>query len=195
LRGHCFPPLVGLAELVHDGFDFLGNHVAFDRCRHAGGFGVIRGLLSNFELKRLIRGFGRYLDANAPVGGSIVSRALAVVAFAVLDIGLAVLAVGRVLRRCRAGALLATPTVSSAPPPPPAIAVLAIVAFALVVVVRCGFGFSAQQRLPVRDGDLIVDRLNFTEGEETMPVSAVFDKRRLKGRFYPGYPGEIDVSF
>jgi hypothetical protein len=36
--------------------------------------------------------------------------------------------------------------------------------------------------------------MNFAEGKETVPVSAVFDKRRLKGRFDPRYAGEVDVS-
>ncbi|WP_366664659.1 hypothetical protein [Mesorhizobium sp.] len=37
--------------------------------------------------------------------------------------------------------------------------------------------------------------MNFTEGEKTVTVAAIFDKGRLKGRLDAGYAGEIDVSF
>jgi hypothetical protein len=37
--------------------------------------------------------------------------------------------------------------------------------------------------------------MNFAEGEETVPVSAIFDEGCLKGGFYPRDAGEIDVSF
>jgi hypothetical protein len=37
--------------------------------------------------------------------------------------------------------------------------------------------------------------MDFTEGEETVTVPAIFDKSGLKGRFDARYAGEIDVSF
>jgi hypothetical protein len=37
--------------------------------------------------------------------------------------------------------------------------------------------------------------MDFTEGKETVPVPAIFDKGCLKGRFDACYASEIDVSF
>ena len=51
-----------------------------------------------------------------------------------------------------------------------------------------------QQRLPVGDRDLVVVRMNFIEGQETVSVPAVLDERRLQRRFDPCHLGEIDVS-
>ena len=77
-----------------------------------------------------------------------------------------------------------------------AIAVLAIFAIAVFVVLFLGFGrFGTQQRLSIRDRNLVVVWMNFAEGEETVTVPAVFDEGSLKGRFDTRYAGEIDVSF
>ena len=77
-----------------------------------------------------------------------------------------------------------------------AIAVLPLVAVIVLVVLGFGlFGFGAQQRLTVGDRDLVVVGMDFTEGEETVTVPAVFDEGSLKGRFDAGYASEIDVSF
>jgi len=51
------------------------------------------------------------------------------------------------------------------------------------------------QRLPIGYRNPVVVGVNFTEGEEPVTVSAVFDERRLKRRFDPRYAGEVDVSF
>ena len=45
--------------------------------------------------------------------------------------------------------------------------------------------FRLDQRLPVRDGDLVVVGMDFREGEETVPVPAVIDECRLKRRLDP----------
>src|SRR6185312_4533674 len=47
----------------------------------------------------------------------------------------------------------------------------------------------------VADRDAIIVRMDFVEGEETVPVPAIFDKRRLKRRFDARYPREVDVAF
>jgi hypothetical protein len=36
--------------------------------------------------------------------------------------------------------------------------------------------------------------MDFAESEETVPVSAVLDKRGLQGRFDPGDLGEVDIA-
>ena len=51
-----------------------------------------------------------------------------------------------------------------------------------------------QERLPVGIGDLVVVRVDFREGQETVAVAAVVDEGGLQRRFDPGYLGEIDVS-
>ena len=55
-------------------------------------------------------------------------------------------------------------------------------------------GFLFEERLPISDGDLIIIRMDFREGEESMAVAAIFDKGRLKGRFDPCHLGEIDIA-
>ena len=45
------------------------------------------------------------------------------------------------------------------------------------------------QRLAVGNGDLIIVGMNFAERQEAVPVAAVFDERRLQGRFNPGHFG------
>ena len=52
-----------------------------------------------------------------------------------------------------------------------------------------------QQPLPVRDRDLVIIRMNFAKGEETVPVAAIFDKRRLQAGFDPDNLGEVDIAF
>ena len=79
---------------------------------------------------------------------------------------------------------------------PAAITVLAIVAIAvLIVLVFSLLRFRAQQRLTVGNRNLVVVGMNFTEGEETVTVAAIFDKGCLKRGFDAGYAGEVDVSF
>ena len=55
-------------------------------------------------------------------------------------------------------------------------------------------GFFLEQRLTIRDRDLVIIRVDFGEGEKAVPVAAVIDEGGLKGRFDPGDLGEIDVA-
>ena len=58
-----------------------------------------------------------------------------------------------------------------------------------VLALFLGFAMGAlvslDQRLTVGDRDLIVVRMNFGEGEETVAVAAVVDKGRLERRLDP----------
>ena len=54
--------------------------------------------------------------------------------------------------------------------------------------------FLAQQCLAILFGDLIIIRMNFREGQETVAVTTIIDERRLQRGFDPGYLGEIDIS-
>ncbi len=60
------------------------------------------------------------------------------------------------------------------------------------------FGFLAllglDERLPVGDRDLIIIRMDFGKGEESVSIAAVVDEGRLQRRLDPGYLGEIDIS-
>ena len=71
-----------------------------------------------------------------------------------------------------------------------AAAMAAFVFFFLFVLAR----FLLKQGLTVGDGDLIIVRVDFGEGEEPVPVAAIFDEGRLKGRFDPCDLGEIDIA-
>ena len=51
-----------------------------------------------------------------------------------------------------------------------------------------------EQRLTIRDRDLVVIRVNLCKGKEPVPVPAVIDKGRLKRRFDPCDLCEVDVS-
>ena len=51
-----------------------------------------------------------------------------------------------------------------------------------------------EQALPVGDGDLVVVRMDFAEGEEAVPVAAVFDEGGLQAGLYPDHLGEVDVA-
>jgi hypothetical protein len=50
------------------------------------------------------------------------------------------------------------------------------------------------QRLPVGDRDLVVVRMDFAEGQETVAVAAVVDERRLQRRLDPRHLGKIDIA-
>ena len=64
------------------------------------------------------------------------------------------------------------------------------------LVLAPGFlGLHLDQALPVGDRDLIVVRMDFAEGEEAVPIAAVFDERGLQAGLYPDDLGEIDVAF
>ena len=49
--------------------------------------------------------------------------------------------------------------------------------------------------LAVLDRDAIIVRMDFVEGEETVPVSAIVDECRLERRFHPCHLGEINIAF
>ena len=55
-------------------------------------------------------------------------------------------------------------------------------------------GFFLEQRLTIRDRDLIIVGVDFGEGEKAVPVAAVVDEGGLQGRFDPGDLGEIDIA-
>jgi hypothetical protein len=50
------------------------------------------------------------------------------------------------------------------------------------------------QRLTIGDRDLVVVGMNFAEGEEAVPVAAIFNEGGLQRRLYSGDLGEIDVA-
>ena len=96
--------------------------------------------------------------------------------------------------------MLATVAVLAATPPvAPAATIARLLLLAvlglLVVFVLGLLRFGAQQGLTVGDRDLVIIGVNFTEGEKTVTVAAIFDKGCLEGRFDAGYAGEVDVSF
>ena len=57
-----------------------------------------------------------------------------------------------------------------------------------------GLGLFLQQRLPVRDRDLIVVGMNFVEGEEAVAVAAVVDEGGLQRGLYTRDLCQIDVA-
>ena len=83
----------------------------------------------------------------------------------------------------------------------PAVAATSIRALitGIMIIVILGlaglFRLSFQQRLPVRNRDLIVVRMNFTKGKEAVPVPAIFDEGSLERRFYPRNTSKVDVPF
>src|SRR5690606_36847718 len=56
------------------------------------------------------------------------------------------------------------------------------------------FGFGAQQRLPVGDGDLVVVGMDFAEGQEAVAIAAISDKGGSKRGLDPRHAGQIDIS-
>ena len=50
------------------------------------------------------------------------------------------------------------------------------------------------QRLPIRDRNLIIIGMNFAEGEETMAIAAIVDKGGLQRRLNAGDFGQVDVT-
>ena len=59
----------------------------------------------------------------------------------------------------------------------------------VLVVVRLGHdGFA------VGDGDLVIVRVDFVEGQEAVAIAAVFDEGGLKAGLYAGDLGEVDVA-
>jgi hypothetical protein len=71
-------------------------------------------------------------------------------------------------------------------------AVGTIFGFFLGLAVRAFVGFD--QRLTVGDRDLIIVGMDFAEGQEAVPVAAIFDEGGLQRRLYPRDLGEIDIA-
>ncbi|WP_313754707.1 hypothetical protein [Bradyrhizobium sp. WYCCWR 12699] len=64
---------------------------------------------------------------------------------------------------------------------------------ALLFGLTMGLFLGLDQRLPVGDRDLIVVGMDFTEGEETVAVAAIFDEGGLERGFDPCDLGEVDI--
>ena len=73
-----------------------------------------------------------------------------------------------------------------------AAAIGAILALFLRLTVRAFLGLD--QGLTVGNGDLVIVRVDFAEGEEAMPVAAILDESCLERRFNPRDLGEIDIA-
>ena len=65
--------------------------------------------------------------------------------------------------------------------------------FRLLLAARL-LGLHVEQALPVGDGDLVVVGMDLAEGEEAVPVAAVFDEGGLQAGLYPDHLGEVDVA-
>src|ERR1700722_305848 len=67
--------------------------------------------------------------------------------------------------------------------------------FEFVFGATSGLGFLVgEKRQAVGDRNLVVVRMNFRKGQESLPVASVLDESGLQGRFDPGYLGEINIS-
>ena len=55
-------------------------------------------------------------------------------------------------------------------------------------------GFGVLKETAIRDRDLIIIRVDFVEGEEAVPVAAIFDESGLKGGLYARDAGEVDIA-
>ena len=64
----------------------------------------------------------------------------------------------------------------------------------IFLLLAMGMGVLFEKLLPIGNGDLVVIRVDFGKGEETVPVAAVIDESRLKRRFYAGDLGQIDIA-
>ncbi len=67
-----------------------------------------------------------------------------------------------------------------------AIAVLAVLAILVLVFLFGGLGFGAQDGLTIRNGDLVVVGVNFTEGEKTRAGFRRIRRRLPEGKVLPG---------
>ena len=84
---------------------------------------------------------------------------------------------------------------AAAPAAPAAPVAAILLLLAVVLFAACMLAlFFIEQRLPVGDGDLVVIRVDFAEGEEAVAVAAIFDEGRLKRRLDACYLGKIDVA-
>jgi hypothetical protein len=67
-------------------------------------------------------------------------------------------------------------------------------AFAFLLGLAMGAFFGLDQRLTVGDGNLVIVRMDFTEGKEAVAVAAIFDEGRLQRRLYACHLGEVDIA-
>ncbi|WP_311982162.1 hypothetical protein [Bradyrhizobium japonicum] len=64
---------------------------------------------------------------------------------------------------------------------------------ALFLGLAMGLFLGLDQRLPVRDRDLIIVGMDFAEGEEAVAVAAIFDESGLERGFDPCDLGQVDI--
>ena len=64
----------------------------------------------------------------------------------------------------------------------------------LFVLLALAQGFLLEKRLPIRDRNLIIVRMNFGEGEKTVAIAAIVDESGLEGRLDAGDLGEVDIA-
>ncbi len=64
----------------------------------------------------------------------------------------------------------------------------------LLVVLAMGAALFLEQRLTVRDRDLIIIGMNFGEGQKTVAVAAVVDEGGLKRGLHPSDLRKIDIA-
>ena len=64
----------------------------------------------------------------------------------------------------------------------------------LLVFLGMGAGLIIEQRLPVSDGNLVIIRMDFRKGEESVTVSAVIDEGGLERRLHPRHLRQIDIA-
>ena len=104
------------------------------------------------------------------------------------------------LHQVRAGVLhdLALHPLTTAAAALVAVARTAATARGTILGLFLGFAMGAfvglDQRLTVGDRNLIVVRMDFTEGQEAMAVAAIFDEGCLQRRLHPRDLGEVDVA-
>ena len=63
------------------------------------------------------------------------------------------------------------------------------------VLILVGVAFGLYQSLAVLDRNAIVIGVNFAEGQESLPVAAIFNKGGLKRRFDARHACQINVAF
>jgi hypothetical protein len=170
------------------------RHFFFDIALGADGFDFVFGFVGDLDdiagCDRLGAGFGNSGGCRF-VGRSLQRVPLDFAGIAAVCIGIFNLGgictfgefgLGGLGVRCNLLAdrlVLARILVASATAAPAASASSLALAFGLVVGAGVIALFLGKQRLPVRDRDLVVVRMDFAEGQKTVAVAAVFDERRL----------------
>lgn len=134
--------------------------------------------------------------------GVIVSGMISGVIMAVIIMAVIVMVLGRErlrgvpgIKRCTlddlaAHALAMSTATGAAMTGAPAVGTVLRFLFGLAVGAFVGL----DQRLPIGDGDLVIVRMDFAEGQEAVAVAAVLDEGRLQRRFNAGDFGEVDIA-